>query len=343
MQRGQTLLVLFLSLLLLPLAGGNALAGKWKKYDDFNKSNQIDTQKWDIRDENGTIEIENGRAKFVRIAGNPRTVHHLVFNECPENIIGIKATIEVMPDCTSTDEEVGLFFHLGTFDNYYSGVNACIDPDRNRIAGSLLVLDQDNDYTFLYDLFWSMLASNVDIVQDGPFTVSAIYDSKRVIFEVEGRGKVIYDIPRKAGDKIDHWARIGAWSNNGEGPCTFYVDDVYVMRKGKCDKKPPKVKRTIPKKNKKKISRDTKWIEITFNETMQKTHSVSTSGSWPLSADTQTEWINGKTFRISRDNPDDLLPPNSTIEVTLNPGGGGFQDLKGFPLKEYTFKFTTGN
>lgn len=344
MKNGKMLLILLVTLLIAPFMVTNASAGKWEKYDDFNKSNQIDTDKWDIQDDNGSIEIENGRVKFVRVTGNPRGNHRLLFKKCPESIIGIKATLEVEADCKSTDNEISIVTHIGTYNGYYSDTYTYIEPDRNRIASSLGVLDQNDNYNWLYNLFWSHLTSGVDVVQDGPFTVSIVFDSKKkkITFEVEGHGKVVYDIPEKLGYKLEHFARIGDWTRNGEGPCTFYVDDVYVMRKGGCDKKAPKVKKTIPKRNKKKIPRDTKWIEITFNETMQEGSSVSTAGLWPVSGSTPTEWVNGNTFRISRDHADDLLPANSIIEVILNPGGGGFQDLKGLSLKKYTFKFKTG-
>ena len=336
MKNGKIQIILLVLLLVTPIIPTNASAEKWTKYDDFNKSNQIDTDKWEIQDDNGTIEIENGRVKFVRIAGDPGGRHRLVFNECRESIIGIKATLEVAANCKSTDNVIAMLTHIGTFGGHYSAAQAAIEPNLNRIAGSMPVLDQNDNYDYLYSSFWSNLTSGVDVVQDGPFTVSIVFNSKKIIFEVEGHGKVVYDIPESLKYKLEHWARIGAWTRNGQGPCTFYVDNVYVMRKGGCDKRAPKIKKTIPKRNKKKVSRNTDWLEVIFSETMQANHSVSTVGPWPVSGGTSTEWVNGNTFRIWRDNAGSPLPPNSKIEVVLNPGGSGFQDLKGLSLKEYT-------
>ena len=344
MKNGKRLLILLVTLLVAPFVAVDAGAGKWQKYDDFNKSGQINTDKWDIEDDNGTIEIENGRVKFVRVTGNPKGRHRIVFNDCIESIVGIKATIEAAPDCKSTDNEIAALVYPGEYDGYYSEIYAYIKPNRNWISGSMYVLGKD--WNWLHDLFWSELTSGTDVVAGGPFTLSTVFDAKKnqVTFEVEGHGKVVYDIPESMEPRTHYWARIGAWTNGGQGPCTFYVDDVYVMRNGKCDKKAPKVKKTLPKKNKKKISRDTDWLEITFNEPMQQRHSVDTSGIWPVSGTTPAEWVNATTFRISRDNAGTPLPPDSTIEITLNPQGHGleFRDIKGFPLKTYTFKFKTG-
>ena len=75
MKNSKILLFLLVTLLIAPFTVTDAGAGKWTKYDDFNKSTQIDTDKWDIQDDNGTIEIENGRVKFVRFAGDPGGRH----------------------------------------------------------------------------------------------------------------------------------------------------------------------------------------------------------------------------------------------------------------------------
>lgn len=162
------------------------------------------------------------------------------------------------------------------------------------------------------------------------------------MYEVEGLGTTTFKLPDDLGHKEEHFRGIGLRSNNGIGYCTFSVDDVYIQRKGKCDKQAPKVKTTDPKKNKNKIPRDTDWIEITFNEAMDQNHvSVACPNGWQCSGATPREWTDGQTFTLSRDNAGADLPSKTAMEFTLNPGNDEFRDLKDNPLKQYKFKFTT--
>ena len=69
----------------------SALAG-WELYDNFS-SGAIDTQRWIIDDSSATISVENERAKFIHQSGHLNDSSYLVFNQNPENMLGIKADV----------------------------------------------------------------------------------------------------------------------------------------------------------------------------------------------------------------------------------------------------------
>ncbi len=335
--------------MVLSLLGTSALAGKWQKYDDFD-SGVIDTQKWIIDDSSATITVEDGKAKFVfPNGGQANDSNWLEFNICPENIVGIKATFTLDPACKSTGVRARIAGHDGTYDDYYSWTQLALEGKKDHIWTALAVLDQDADYSWLYDLFVGSFRGGLDLT-DGSYTASMLIDKKKktITFSVDGQGQIIYDLPQALSYNLEIFKGIGLRSRDNKGPCSFYVDDVYVMRSGKCDKKAPKVKKTVPKKKARKVSRDLEWIEITFSETMVNAGwefiggAIETSGGWDVSDTTQTLWSNeNKTFRFTRDNAGPL-PADTQIEITLNPVGvDWFQDLTGNKLKSYTFKFTT--
>jgi len=61
----------------------------WVLYDDFSSGN-IDTGRWNVDDSSATISVDNERAKFIHEGGTANDSNYLLFDQTPENIIGIK-------------------------------------------------------------------------------------------------------------------------------------------------------------------------------------------------------------------------------------------------------------
>jgi len=61
------------------------------------------------------------------------------------------------------------------------------------------------------------------------YSVTIAFFSDRAEYEVEGLGKITRKFPTLAAPLSD-FRNIGTRSTNGEGPCTVFVDDVYVLR-----------------------------------------------------------------------------------------------------------------
>lgn len=108
---------------------------------------------------------------------------------------------------------------------------------------------------------------------------------------------------------------------------------------------PPVVLSTYPPHGATGVGRDLIAVSITFNEPMQYRWSLSSSGGFPLSAETQVSYnpVN-YTFTFMRTTTDPL-PASTLITFTINPQGyePGFVDLCGNPAPTTMFSFTTGD
>ena len=106
---------------------------------------------------------------------------------------------------------------------------------------------------------------------------------------------------------------------------------------------PPVVLSTYPSDGATGASRDLMAVSITFNEPMQYSWSLSSSGGFPMSAETQVGYdCASYTFTFTRTTTS-LLPPSTTITFTINPEGygPGFVDLSGNPAPTSIFSFAT--
>jgi len=108
---------------------------------------------------------------------------------------------------------------------------------------------------------------------------------------------------------------------------------------------PPMVSSTYPSDGATDVSRGLMAVSITFNEPMQYRWSLSSSGGFSLSAETQVSYdVVAHTFTFTRTTTDSL-PASTVIAFTINPEGyePGFVDLCGNPAPTSMFSFTTGD
>lgn len=330
-------------------ATAKSYKGKWKLYDNFNGYvGDPDSEKWGTNpDSPGSTVVENGQLRVDWPGTAPADEGvWLGFEDCPENIVGAKATFYLDPVCQGNDVHIHFGWHPGEYDGSYTWMDFGFSPEENDIWYNLNIEDMD------YFLFRGEFADDIDLFDPDGITLEFFYDSKKMVFKVDGQVTAVEEPPESFGSVFGYDKGFGLWTQETSVPCTFYVDDVYVMRKGNCDKKDPKVKKTIPKKNAKKIALDLNLIEIHFNETMWNCdpdgppctdwNVESLSPNWEISESTTTMWsTDQKVFYVSRDNAGDL-PPDTVIELIVAPKNNPmFRDLSGNMAKEYKIKFTT--
>lgn len=91
------------------------------------------------------------------------------------------------------------------------------------------------------------------------------------------------------------------------------------------------------------VSRDLRSVSLTFDEPVQYSWSLSSSGGFPLSNQTEVDHDSATyTFTFTRDttNP---LPAGARLEFIVNQDGDGFADANGNPAPTTTFGFTTAD
>ena len=330
----KTLISLFvIGIITLFTAGAYA---EWVLYDNFD-SEEINLNKWDIDDSSADISIYDGKAMFVH-NGPPGDSSWLSFKKCPETIVGIRVTVTV--ESTSGDVRARIGGPLGTVgEEYYYvwGSLAIRDKDGDpRIFGCSNVLDQDNNYEWLYDFQYAQFKKPIELTGN-TFTITMTYDrnKKKLVYEVDGLGKSIFKLPEKLSGPREYFKGIGTRSNNEEGSCVAYFDDVYVLRKGICDKTKPKVVSSTPADCEKKVSVNLSEISIKFNEAMRGNYSWDTPPPW---TEVGTTFQFPKTF-IQENISGELLEYNTWYTINVNKGG--FYDLAGNPNKPYSFSFKT--
>ncbi len=343
MKKATVFLVVIAVFLSVPFPIDTAHAGgKWELYDNFDEDfpgDGFDPSKWE-EIERGDIEVShddvNGRAMFVFHDGNETGKSNwLRFIDCPENIVAIKATFITEGSCGNSGVRGRIGVHEGTYEGLDSWHQMDIQPADHRIWGAVSV-QYDPGADKWYDLFYGQFRKDVDL-SNGAFTLELRFDKKKAVFEGGDFGRMTFELPSKLGDKLSLFKGVGLRANSsGSGDCTFYIDDVYVMRKGPCDKKPPKVKKYT-----KRGGQDLAYVDILFSEPMDPGFkSITTNGPSDIFGPSWSSmWLNGnKILRLDVDGSNKPLPVG-TYEITLNEDiNNGLRDLKGNLLKEKTLK-----
>ncbi len=208
----------------LMLAGFVGIAGAgWMLYDDF-EAGFIDPNKWDVDDSSAVITVENGRAKFVHQPGFAGDNNWLIFKARRE-IRGIAATVRVQ-DCSG---DVRGRLKIKKWVDWLGNVvymHEDVQPWAGYIwARSGYWTTTGSDITRSYGRFMDTPMENVDhkLVL---VTTENLYQA-----QADNLGSLLFLSP--SGEtltlKENPFYGIGTRSTNGDGPCTVYFDDVYVL------------------------------------------------------------------------------------------------------------------
>ncbi|SHO53799.1 Putative metal-binding motif-containing protein [Desulfopila aestuarii DSM 18488] len=205
----------------------------WQLYDDFS-TGTISSEKWLIDDSSATITVDNGHAVFKHKSGYPEDSSWLSFADSPETVIGVKATFTVQ-SCSgdSGDVRVRINAFLGKVGNEYIRSTQQIRPYDKQLKAGTSSNSGPPNYEWLYDYFWGNF-QQVDEAIGVPFTISTILSGTAFRYSTDNIGELEYMFPAETTinklSKEESWIGIGTQSITGEGECTIFVDEVYVLR-----------------------------------------------------------------------------------------------------------------
>jgi hypothetical protein len=99
-------------------------------------------------------------------------------------------------------------------------------PNEQKIHSSLGLLLSSGAWQSLHYAHYQ----NPITVTGISFNLTIVFSSEEVTYEVEGLGKITYKYPTAVVSPDDFFRGLGTRSALGQGPCTVYFDDVYVLR-----------------------------------------------------------------------------------------------------------------
>lgn len=188
----------------------------------------------DIDSSAADITIENGRAKFV-YTGPSDDSSFLMINQCPADVIGIKAKVTITSCDSSEDLRARICMIPGYVDDNYYWLYLDIRPNYNNIGGGLNFL-RSADHHVLKEFFFCRFESQIGTIGH-TYTISAFYWDNKITFEAEGQGRQVFQMPEQFAGLSEGLKGIGIRGLNIQDPtagCTAYFDDVYIMRTGEC-------------------------------------------------------------------------------------------------------------
>jgi hypothetical protein len=203
-----------------------AFAASWELYDDFS-SETLDAEKWNNSSTVSTIIVENQRVKIIHQMGNPNVSGYLNLIQNSENILGIKAAITI--DSCTGDVRTRMVGYPAIMNGYDIFTAIQLQPGAERIYSYIELEGPPPDYALIAQLHYGQFKRPVNIIGD-TYNVSMIFSNNGMSYEVDGLGKIDYKYATSVTPSINYWRAIGTKSSNGDGPCTVYIDDVYVLR-----------------------------------------------------------------------------------------------------------------
>lgn len=203
-----------------------SFGGDWELYDDFS-SGVLDAQKWANNSSVSTVSVENGQLKLVHNSGFPNQSGYIQFIQNPETIIGMKASVTI-PSC-SGDVRVRIVGRPGSLgsDSYWTAIQ--FQPALSKIYTSSFLEDPLNYYDLVADTHYAEFQTPLNLIGN-IYIASMVFYEDKISYEVEGLGKIAFKYPSAVDITTENWKALGTRSTNGEGPCTVYIDDVYVLR-----------------------------------------------------------------------------------------------------------------
>ena len=193
----------------------------WELYDNFN-SGAIQSGLWNIEDPSATISPENGAVKFEHLSGHPEEPSWLIFKHGPETIKAARVRLKVKSCTGDVRARIGGWVGMMGEDYVWSSIDVWANP--GRISGGVGRWSPP-DYN---ELFLGTLQNPIDII-DEVFTIAMDFNNLNTRhFLVRDTGIITCELYESMAPTDDHFKGIGTRSQNGEGPCVVYFDDVYV-------------------------------------------------------------------------------------------------------------------
>lgn len=219
--------IVILSVMILTLGSPMySSAAGWELYDDFS-SGTLDPQKWNNTSTVSTITVQNRKVRIIHLAGHPEKSGYLKMVQDPEIILGIKAAITIS-SCPG-DVRTRIAGNAGKIGENHIFSQITLQPGFNRIYSYSALEGPPPDYSSPYDLYRVNFKTPLDLIGN-TYTASIIFLDDRIVSEIDGLGKTTYTYATDIDAESNFFRAIGTKSTNGDGPCTVYIDDVYVLR-----------------------------------------------------------------------------------------------------------------
>lgn len=213
-------------------AGINAVSpleenGGWVLYDDFS-SGSIDPAKWNTDESSATIAVENGEARFTHQSGFPNDSSWLMFTN-PDKILAVKAAIRVGTCAGDVRGRIG-----GNILDDASGNivwQALQIQDGSDRIYQWIEADEPGTYNLVNEISYAEFETPITI-SGNTFYCSVVFALPYLQSTVDGYGTVMYKPEGFVSESANPaFMGIGTRSTNGDGPCSIYFDDVYVIYK----------------------------------------------------------------------------------------------------------------
>jgi len=218
--------LIFMLFMAIIFAFSSTALAEWQLYDDFSSGN-IDTGRWNVDDSSATISVDNERAKFIHEGGTANDSNYLLFDQTPENIIGIKADVFI-ESCTG-DVRARIAGYSGNVGENHVFSALQLQPINERIYTSAGLEGPPPTYTWVEDLSYAQYERPITVTGVS-FNLTMVFLNDKITYEVDGLGKIAYKYTTSITPTGGNFKAIGTRSTNGDGPCTVYFDNVYVLR-----------------------------------------------------------------------------------------------------------------
>jgi len=218
--------LIFMLFTAIIFAFSSSALADWQLYDDFS-SGSIDTGRWNVDDSSATISVENEQAKFIHQGGTTNDSNYLLFNQTPENIIGIRADVFI-ESCTG-DVRARIAGYSGNVGENHLWSGLQLEPNMERVYASANLEGPPPNYALLEESFYAQYKTPTTVI-GVPFNLTMVFSNDKITYEVDSLGKIAYKYETPIAPTGGDFKAIGTRSTNGDGPCTVYFDNVYILR-----------------------------------------------------------------------------------------------------------------
>jgi hypothetical protein len=111
--------------------------------------------------------------------------------------------------------------------NVWSGLQ--LQPSQQKIYSYAGLEGPPPDYISVQDLHYTHFELPIPVTQV-PYNINMLFSNDKITYEVDGLGKITYKHENPIAPTDSNFKAMGTRSTNGDGPCTVFFDNVYVLR-----------------------------------------------------------------------------------------------------------------